>query len=140
MPIPEVTNGQETGQILAYRLTQRFEIRGSDVARYKELSRQVTELIEEGINLVSEPPQYLYTQLDKLRVEMVAAATKDARARAEAIASSTGSRVGRVRDAKTGVFQITSRNSTDVSDWGVYDTSSIDKDITAVVSVTFGIE
>ncbi|NCQ95830.1 MAG: SIMPL domain-containing protein [Microcystis wesenbergii Mw_QC_S_20081001_S30D] len=140
MPIPEVTNGQETGQILAYRLTQRFEIRAGDVARYKELSRQVTELIEEGINLVSEPPQYLYTQLDKLRVEMVAAATKDARARAEAIASSTGSRVGRVRDAKTGVFQITSRNSTDVSDWGIYDTSSIDKDITAVVSVTFGIE
>jgi hypothetical protein len=45
-----------------------------------------------------------------------------------------------VRDAKTGVFQITSRNSTDVSDWGIYDTSSIDKDITAVVSVTFGIE
>ncbi len=140
MPIPEITNGQETGQILAYRLTQRFEIRGSDVARYTELSRQVTELIEEGINLVSEPPQYLYTQLDKLRVEMVAAATKDARARAEAIASSTGSRVGRVRDAKTGVFQITSRNSTDVSDSGIYDTSSIDKDITAVVSVTFGIE
>jgi len=141
MAIPEVTaNGQETGQILAYRLTQRFEIRAGDVARYTELSRQVTELIEEGINLVSEPPQYLYTQLDKLRVEMVAAATKDARARAEAIASSTGSRVGRVRDAKTGVFQITSRNSTDVSDSGIYDTSSIDKDITAVVSVTFGIE
>ncbi len=140
MPIPEVTNGQETGQILAYRLTQRFEIRAGDVARYTELSRQVTELIEEGISLVSEPPQYLYTQLDQLRVEMVAAATKDARARAEAIASSTGSRVGRVRDAKTGVFQITSRNSTDVSDSGIYDTSSIDKDITAVVSVTFGIE
>nr|WP_253881340.1 SIMPL domain-containing protein [Microcystis sp. M079S1] len=141
MAIPEVTaNGQETGQILAYRLTQRFEIRSGDVARYTELSRQVTELIEEGISLVSEPPQYLYTQLDQLRVEMVAAATKDARARAEAIASSTGSRVGRVRDAKTGVFQITSRNSTDVSDSGIYDTSSIDKDITAVVSVTFGIE
>jgi hypothetical protein len=48
--------------------------------------------------------------------------------------------VGRVRDAKTGVFQITSRNSTDVSDSGIYDTSSIDKDITAVVSVTFGID
>jgi len=141
MAIPEVTaNGQETGQILAYRLTQRFEIRSGDVARYTELSRQVTELIEEGISLVSEPPQYLYTQLDQLRVEMVAAATKDARARAEAIASSTGSRVGRVRDAKTGVFQITSRNSTDVSDSGIYDTSSLDKDITAVVSVTFGIE
>jgi hypothetical protein len=139
--IPELTsNGQETGQILAYRLSQRFEIRSNEVDRYTELSKRSTELIEEGINIASEPPRYLYTELDKLRVEMVAEATKDARARAEAIAGSTNSRVGTVRDAKTGVFQITSRNSTDVSDSGIYDTSSIDKDITAVVSITFGID
>jgi hypothetical protein len=139
--LPEVTaNGQETGQILAYRLSQRLEMRSDKVDRFTELSRRSTELINEGISLVSEPPQYLYTQLDKLRVEMVAEAAKDAKARAEAIASSTGNRVGAVRGAKTGVFQITPRNSTDVSDSGIYDTSSIDKDITAVVSVTFGIE
>ena len=71
---------------------------------------------------------------------MVAEATKDAKARAEAIASSTGNKVGAVRSAKTGVFQITSRNSTDVSDYGIYDTSSLEKDITAVVSVQFGME
>lgn len=141
MSIPELTpNGQETGQILAYRLTQRLEIRSSDVDRYTELSKRSAELIERGINLVSEPPQYLYTGLDKLRVEMMAEAAKDAKARAEAIAGSTGNRVGTVRDAKTGVFQITARNSTDVSDSGIYDTSSIEKDITAVVSVTFGID
>lgn len=139
--LPEVTsNGQETGQILAYRLSQRLDIRSDKVERFTELSRSSTELIDEGINLVSEPPQYLYTQLDKLRVEMVAEAAKDAKARAEAIASSTGNRVGTVRGAKTGVFQITSRNSTDVSDSGIYDTSSLDKDITAVVSITFSIE
>jgi hypothetical protein len=89
---------------------------------------------------VSQPPQYLYTQLSQLRVEMVAEATKDAQARAEAIAKSTGNTVGSIRSAKTGVFQITSRNSTDVSDYGIYDTSSLEKDITAVVSVQFGME
>ena len=137
--IPEVNAGRETGKIVAYRLTQSFVLRSADVERYAELSRQVTELINEGINLVSESPQYLYTQLDKLRVEMVASATKDAKARAEAIASSTNSRVGNVRGARIGVFQITSRNSTDVNDSGIYDTSSIEKDITAVVSVTFSL-
>ena len=45
-----------------------------------------------------------------------------------------------MRRAKTGVFQITSRNSTDVSDYGIYDTSSLEKDITAVVLVTFGMK
>jgi hypothetical protein len=139
--IPEITaNGSETGQILAYRLSQDLEIRSNEVERYAQLSQQANELINEGINLVSQPPQYLYTQLGQLRVEMVAEATKDAQARAEAIAQSTGNRVGSIRSAKTGVFQITARNSTDVSDYGIYDTSSLEKDITAVVSVQFGME
>ena len=139
--LPEITlNGRETGNILAYRLSQTLEIGSDQVEKYTELSQQANELINEGINLVSEPPQYLYTKLGQLRVEMVAEATKDAKARAEAIAKSSGNRVGAIRSAKTGVFQITSRNSTDVSDYGIYDTSSLEKDITAVVSVQFGME
>lgn len=138
-PIPEVSsNGRETGRTLAYRLNQRLEIRSSEVDRITKLSQAASELINEGVSLVSEPPQYLYTQLSKVRIEMVAEATQDAKARAEAIARSTGDQVGAVRSAETGVFQITSRNSTDVSDSGIYDTSSIEKDITAVVSVKFG--
>ena len=39
-----------------------------------------------------------------------------------------------------GVFQITAPNSRDVSDYGVYDTQTIDKDITSVVSVSFAVE
>lgn len=139
--IPEVTvNGRSTGQILAYNLSQNLEIRSNEVERYTQLSQQANELINQGINLVSQPPQYLYTKLSQLRVEMIAEASKDAQARAEAIAKSTGSQVGAIRSAKTGVFQITSRNSTDVSDYGIYDTSSLEKDITAVVSVQFGIK
>ncbi len=137
--IPELSvNGRETGNILAHRLSQELEIRSDEVQRYAELSQQANELINEGINIVSEPPQYLYTKLSQLRVEMIAEATKDAKARAEAIANSTDNRVGAIRSAKTGVFQITARNSTDVSDYGIYDTSSLEKDITAVVSVQFG--
>jgi hypothetical protein len=139
--IPKITpNGQETGEILAYRLNQKLEIRSDQVEKYTELSRHSTELINEGISLVSEPPEYLYTKLDQLRVEMMTNATKDAKARAEAIAQATNNRVGGVRSARAGVFQITPRNSTDVSDSGLYDTSSLDKDITAVVSVTFSID
>lgn len=138
--IPEVINNRETGKISAYKLTQRWEVRSGDVDRVTKVSQQVTDLINEGIPITSEPPQYLYTQLSKLRVEMVAEATKDAKSRADAIARSSGNKIGSVRSAKTGVFQITSPNSTEVSDSGVYDTTSLDKDITAVVSVEFGIE
>lgn len=139
--IPEIgVNGRSTGRILAYRLSQNIEIRSHEVEKYTELSQQANELIEAGINLVSQPPEYLYTKLSELRIEMTAEASKDAKSRAEAIAKSTGNKVGAVRSAKTGVFQITSRNSTDVSDYGIYDTSSLEKDITAVVSVQFGMK
>ncbi len=139
--IPEIgISGRNTGRILAYRLSQTLEIRSDEVERYAEISQQANELINEGVNLVSRPPEYLYTKLSELRIEMVAEATKDAQARARAIANTTGNKVGAVRSARTGVFQITSRNSTAVSDYGIYDTSSLEKDITAVVSVQFAME
>jgi uncharacterized protein len=138
--LPELVNGKETGKTAAYKLSQKLEIRSTKVDQYAKLSQQITELINEGIPLTSEPPEYLYTELSKVRIEMVAEATKDAKARAESIAKSTGNRVGGVRSADTGVFQITPRHSTAVTNEGRYDTSSIEKDITAVVSVKFGID
>jgi uncharacterized protein len=140
-PVPEVNaNGVQTGNTKAFRLIQRFEIRSNDVDAIGALSRSSTELISEGLPFTSEAPEYLYTQLSKLRVEMIAEATKDAKARAEAITQQTGGRIGIVRQAETDVFQITSRNSTEVSNSGSYNTSSLEKDITAVISITFAME
>ena len=42
----------------------------------------------------------------------------------------------KLRSVDVGVFQVTSPNSTEVSDYGVYDTSTVDKDVTAVVNVS----
>jgi uncharacterized protein len=44
-----------------------------------------------------------------------------------------------VRSARLGAYQVTPRNSTEVSDYGINDTSSREKDVTAVVSVTFAV-
>lgn len=139
--VPEVNaNGVQTGNTKAFRLIQRFDVRSNDVDAIGALSRSSTELINEGVAFTSESPEYLYTQLSKLRVEMIAEATKDAKARAEAITQQTGGRIGVVRKAETDVFQITSRNSTEVSNSGTYNTSSLEKDITAVISITFAME
>lgn len=140
-PVKEIlANGSQSDKTVGYVMTQRFEVSSKEVDRIDELSRQATELINEGIPLESSTPEYIYTQLNKLRIEMIAEATKDAKARAEAIANNTDSRVGSIRSAKTGVFQITPKYSTEVSDQGVYDTTTLEKDITAVVSVDFGME
>ena len=55
------------------------------------------------------------------------------------MAKNAGSKVGRLRSARMGVFQVTPANSTMVTDYGINDTSSIEKDITSVVSVSFEI-
>jgi len=139
MPMPELYDGRETGRTLGYRLAQTFEIRSADVDGVTRLSQEVTELINQGLELTPEQPEYLFTGLPRLRVEMLAEATADAKLRAAAIAAGVGGRLGGVRSVRVGVFQITPRFSTEVSDYGVNDTSSLEKDVTAVVRVTFSI-
>ena len=56
------------------------------------------------------------------------------------IAKAAGSKVGNVRSANTGVVQITPRFSTEVSDYGMNDVTTIEKDITTVVKVTFALQ
>jgi hypothetical protein len=133
-------NGMELGRIEGYRLQQTVELRANDVDRIAALARESTELIRQGVRFESYPPEYLVTGLADLKVEMLAAATKDAKARAEEMAKNAGSKIGRLRSARMGVFQVTPAFSTMVTDYGVNDTSSLMKDITSVVSVSFEIQ
>lgn len=130
-------DGRETGRIIATRLSQSFEIRSTDVDGITRVSQKASSLIADGVPLQAFAPEYLYTRLAELRVALLEEATRDAKARAEAIARNTGVQVGAVRDARMGVFQITPRYSTEISDYGVNDVSSIEKDVTAVVRATF---
>ncbi len=134
------SNGEETGQITGYSLRQELMVRSTDVDKIEKLAREATELINQGILLESNPPEYLYTKLGDLKIEMLAEAAKDAKVRAQQIASSTGSSIGSVRTARMGVMQITPADSNDVSDSGMNDTSSLEKDITAVVNVGFAVD
>ena len=131
--------GRETSRVTGYRLFQTVEVRSTDVDRIATIAREATELINRGVQFESMPPEYLYTKLADLKVAMLADAAKDAKARAEEMARNSGSRIGRLRSARMGVFQITPAFSTMVSDYGINDTSSLLKDITAVVSVSFEI-
>lgn len=140
-PVPEVAeNGRETGRVLGYRLTQWFEVRSSEVQGIARLAQDANGLINEGVPLMASSPEYLFTRLADVRVQMLSEATQDARARADAIARSAGGEIGAVRSVRMGVFQITPRHSTEVSDYGINDTSSLEKDITAVVRVTFAVD
>ncbi len=133
------SNGNETSEVAGYSLSQQIEVRSQDVAKISQIAREATELINQGILIESKPPLYYYTKIGDLKIEMLGEAAKDAKERAERIASSTGNSIGSVRSAKMGVLQITAADSTEVSDYGTYDTGTIEKDIAAVVNVSFAV-
>ncbi|MCR4399071.1 MAG: SIMPL domain-containing protein [Firmicutes bacterium] len=130
----------KTQQISGYRMYQSVEVTSRDVDKITDLSREAPELIDQGVVFQSYPPQYVYTKLNDLKVDMLAEAAKDATARATKIAAASGARVGFLRSAKMGVFQITPLNSTEVSDYGINDVSSVEKEITAVVNAEFSLQ
>lgn len=132
--------GYSTGVIQSYSYSQRLVIQSSDVKKIQELSLTLPTLVEQGIPVQIEPPQYLYTKLSDVKVQVQAEAAKDAMMRAKKIAEATGSTLGSIREARMGVLQITPKNSTEISDYGMNDVSAIEKDITAVVNASFDLE
>lgn len=124
-------------QIIAYSLHQVVQVTSHDIERVTRASRDVTELINQGIVLESDAPQYLYTRLAELKIQLIADAARDARVRAEQIAAQSRARLTTLSGGHMGVIQVNAANETETSAEGVNDTSSIEKDALAVVSVVF---
>lgn len=121
--------------------TQAIVVTSKDVAKVERLSREVTGLIDQGIAIESYPPSYYYTKLGELKIEMLAEASKDARARADRmVASAAGAGRLLLRAADMGVINVNPANSTDTSWEGNNDTSSLEKDIIAIVHVTYALK
>lgn len=132
-------NGYSTQEVSGYTYEQTVKINSKDVELIKKLHLEIPSLIEKGIVINSFEPNYLYSGLADKKAELLQKATADAKFRAKEMLRATGNRVGKIRSVRMGVFQITPPDSNEVSDWGINDTSSIEKKVTAVSNVVFGI-
>ena len=128
-----------TNEIEQYEIEQSYTIADKDVHRLSKTAKDASHLIAEGIELESSSPSYLYTKLNDLKLDMLAAATLNARERAGKLVSASSNTLGQLRYASQGVFQITPAFSNDVSNSGYNDTSSLNKMIKAVVTVEYAI-
>jgi hypothetical protein len=137
---PVATETVGSGKIRGYRLSRNFEIRSARVRAIAAVAEHSSRLLAGGIPLSAEAPQYVYTKLPSLRPQLLADATRDAQHRGRVLVAATGDHLGGLRGVDVGVFQVTSPNSTEVEDYGVYDTSTLEKDVTAVVNVTFALK
>lgn len=128
--------GAET-DVKGYNMTQSLIITSKNIAKIQELSLKINDLLAEGIEFNSNPPEFYVSDIGKYKVKMLGEALKDAQVRAQAIAKSVGNDIGGIRYARQGIFQITPINSTEISDWGMNDVSAVEKSIKSVVDAAF---
>ena len=123
-----------------YTLTQSYTVQSADVAKIKTASNHIADVINQGVIFSTNALNYNYIKLPDVRVSLLGDAIADAKARANELAQSSGKKVGTLKSASSGVVQVQSRNSTDVSDYGSYDTSQIEKQVTVTVKAVFGLK
>jgi hypothetical protein len=131
--------GNELREIVSYELTRSFRVTEPDVRKVERAAGEVTDLLKGGTRVLCDAPEFVVTNLGDLKMKVIGEATANARARAELIATNSQCRVGEVREARAGVLQITKPWSTEVRSGGINDTSTIEKDITSVVSLDVAI-
>ena len=130
-------NGVQTEK--EYNLSQQVEISMNDVNKITALAQSTQALINNGVIFSTNPVEYYYTKLPDLRVSLLSDAVKDAKARAMKLAESSGKSVGNLKSAASGVVQVLPANSLDVSDYGTYDTTKINKTVMVTVKASFGL-
>jgi hypothetical protein len=126
--------------IPAWRVSQRFDVSTRSIDAVERTAGGVDELLLQGVDVSVGDINYLSTELKTAKYAALRKATADAEDRASTIAKGLGGHLGGVRSVELGVYQITPRNSTDVSNEGINDTSSRAKEVTAVVTVRFAVD
>jgi hypothetical protein len=132
---------QYPGPEKKYNLVQNIEVNSTDVQKISELSKNTSVLVtNKGMLFSTNSLEYFYSKLPEARVELLASAVGDAKARAEQLANASGKKIGALKSASSGVVQVMSANSVEVSDYGMYDTSKINKEIMVTVKASFEIK
>jgi len=133
-------DGTKYEEFSGYLLKQNIKIESNEVLKIEGLSRDITTLIDQGIEIQSKAPYYFYSKLADLKIDMIAAATKDASERAMQIAKNANSSLGDLIQAKMGVFQITAKNSTEGYSWGgTHNKTSKHKTATVTMRLSYGL-
>jgi hypothetical protein len=128
------------GKITSYNLNQNVFIITTQMDKIEKLALNPDFFADRGLLLQMSNLSYLYTKLPELKKKLLADATADALQRAKEVATAGKARLGKLREARSGVFQITEPYSTDVSDYGIYNTNTRNKSISVTISAVFGLE
>jgi hypothetical protein len=123
--------------LTGYNVSRQIVVRSDDIARIGDLANNIEPFAGANYSVSTQSLELTYSRLDEMRVRLLSEAIKDAKARAEAIAQDSGRSVGKLRNASSGVVQVLPEGGVDISDYGTYDTQSVNKDVMVTVRATF---
>lgn len=124
--------------VTRYTVRQRLALRTNDIARAQKAVARQFDLVGRGVLLEEGSGMaYTFTKLNDIKPEMVAEATRDARASAEQFAEDSGASVGAIKDATQGYFEINARDGDSGGGWGVSDSPY--KKVRVVTTVEFSL-
>ncbi|WP_159978796.1 MULTISPECIES: SIMPL domain-containing protein [unclassified Novosphingobium] len=131
-----VNQAKDNNGIVTFTVRQRVSLRTTDIKRAQNAVRRQFDLVKRGVILEEGSGMaYTFTKLNGIKPEMVAAATKDARAAAEQFAKDSGSQVGAIKNAAQGYFSVEARDGDSGGGWGQSDTPY--KKVRVVTTVDF---
>jgi len=124
--------------ITTFTVRQRLALRTEDIARAQKAVARQFDLVGRGVFLEEGSGMaYTFTRLNDIKPEMVADATKDARASAQQFAEDSNSGVGKIKDATQGYFEIEARDG-EAGGWGMADSPY--KKVRVVTTVSFTLD
>jgi len=130
-------NGSPTNDFLYYDLSQNIRVCSGNVGAISGNYRKLNELMRDGIQINVSAPEYFISNPEQYKLELTAAASKSAAARAGEMAKAGGAELKELISSRLGVIQINCPASSEMNDYGVYDTSTPEKVIKVVVSQEF---
>lgn len=133
-----VNSSTDMNGVTSFTVRQRLALRTNDIARAQKAVARQFDLVGRGVFLEEGSGMaYTFTKLNGIKPEMVAEATKDARAAAQQFAKDSDSSVGKIRDATQGYFEIEARDG-DAGGWGSADSPY--KKVRVVTTVSFTLD
>lgn len=133
---PQNSEPVQTG----YTISRQVVVLSSEVEKLTNIANDLGPLTGTGYTIGTGGLELTYSKLDEMRVKLLTDAIKDATDRANAIAQNSGRTVGPLRNAVGGVVQVLPQGGVDISDYGSYDTSSLNKEVMVTTRATFSLE
>ncbi|HNX38269.1 MAG TPA: SIMPL domain-containing protein [Candidatus Cloacimonadota bacterium] len=139
-PVYSMQVTDRDGNIVSYTMSQNVYVISTDMTTIEDMSINPAFFAEKGIVISNSNLGYYYTKLPELKKALLSEATKDAVARAKEITSASRNKAGKIINARAGVFQITEPYSTEVSDYGQYNTATKNKHISVTLTADFSLK